>query len=211
MATEGPLVGILLAAGSGSRFGSDKLLHPLTDSTPLALAAARRLRPACDRVLAVLRPGSDALAERLAAEGFERVVSAASLHGMGHSLAAGVRAAPDAAGWLIALADMPFIAPASYDCVATALRAGSSIVVPEYRGRRGHPVGFARQWGAQLARLTGDEGARRIVTAFPDAVVRCEVDDPGIVRDVDRATDLKLSAGAEVCLVSGSRADTAQH
>ena len=190
MAAEGPLVGILLAAGSGSRFGSDKLLHPLADGTPLALAAARRLRPVCDRVLVVLRPGSTTLAERLAAEGFEQVVSAASLHGMGHSLAAGVRATADAGGWIIALADMPFIAPASYDCVATALRAGGSIVVPEYRGRRGHPVGFARQWGAQLARLTGDEGARGIVAGSPEAVVRCEVDDPGIVRDVDHMADL---------------------
>ena len=190
MTATGPIVGILLAAGSGSRFGSDKLLHPLADATPLALVAARRLRPACDRALAVVRPGSDKLAELLAAEGLELVVSAASLHGMGHSLASGVRAAADAAGWVVALADMPYIAPASYGCVATALRAGSSIVVPEYRGRRGHPVGFAKQWGEQLSALSGDEGARRIVTAFPEAIVRCEVDDPGIVRDVDQVADL---------------------
>lgn len=188
--TPGPIVGILLAAGSGSRFGSDKLLHPLADGTPMGLAAARRLRPACDRVLAVVRPDSVELAAQLAAAGFELVVSAASLQGMGHSLAAGVRAAPDAGGWLIALADMPFIAPASYGRVAAGLRDGGSIVMPEYQGRRGHPVGFARQWGGQLARLTGDEGARRIVAGFPDAVVRCDVDDPGIVRDVDQAADL---------------------
>ena len=190
MTATGPIVGILLAAGSGSRFGSDKLLHPLADATPLGLVAARRLRPACDRALAVVRPGSDKLAELLAAEGLELVVSAASLHGMGHSLASGVRAAADAAGWVVALADMPYIAPASYVRVATALRAGGSIVVPEYRGRRGHPVGFAKQWGEQLSALSGDEGARRIVTAFPEAIVRCEVDDPGIVRDVDQVADL---------------------
>ena len=190
MTPAAPIVGILLAAGSGSRFGSDKLLHPLADGTPMGLAAARRLRPVCDRVLAVVRPDSDVLPEWLAAEGFELIISAASRQGMGHSLAAGVRAAPDAAGWLIALADMPFIAAASYDRVATALRYGGSIVVPEYQGRRGHPVGFARQWGKPLSTLTGDEGARRIVTAFPDAVVRCDVDDPGIVRDVDQTADL---------------------
>ena len=194
MAPSGPIVGILLAAGSGSRFGSDKLLHPLADATPMALVAARRLRPACDRVMAVVRPGSDRLADLLAAEGFALVVSAASLNGMGHSLAAGVRAAADAGGWIVALADMPYIAPASYGHVATALRAGSSIVVPEYRGRRGHPVGFAKQWGERLSALAGDEGARRIVTAFPEAIVRCEVDDPGIVRDVDQVADLADSA-----------------
>ena len=190
MAPAAPIVGILLAAGSGSRFGSDKLLYPLADTTPLGLAAAQRLRPACDRVLAVVRPGSDRLAELLAAEGFELVVSAEARLGMGHSLAAGVRAAADAAGWIVALADMPYIAPASYGRVAAALRAGGSIVIPECQGRRGHPVGFARRWGAQLAALTGDEGARRIVTAFPEAIVRCETDDPGIMRDVDQVADL---------------------
>ncbi|MGE5320565.1 MAG: nucleotidyltransferase family protein, partial [Hyphomicrobiaceae bacterium] len=153
MAPAAPVVGILLAAGSGSRFGSNKLLHPLADATPLALPAARRLRQACDRTLAVVRPDSGRLAELLAAEGCELVVSAASIHGMGHSLAAGIRAAPDAAGWIIALADMPYIASTSYGRVADALRAGGSIVAPEYRGRRGHPVGFARQWGDQLVAL----------------------------------------------------------
>src|SRR3569832_873357 len=97
---------------------------------------------------------------------------------MGHSLAAGVRAAPDAGGWRIALADMPFIAPASYGRVAAGLRDGGSIEMTEYQGRRGHPVGFARQWGEPLSALAGDEWARRIVTSFPDAVVRCDVDDP---------------------------------
>lgn len=186
----GPIVGILLAAGSGTRFGGDKLLHPLAEATPLGLAAARRLRPACDRGVAVVRPDSGKLADLLAAEGFDLVVSAASLHGMGHSLAAGVRGAPDAAGWLIALADMPFILATSYGRVTAALRAGGSIVIPEYRERRGHPVGFARQWGERLAALTGDEGARRIVAAFPEAITRCNVDDPGIVQDVDHPSDL---------------------
>ncbi|MBI3430956.1 MAG: nucleotidyltransferase family protein [Hydrogenophilales bacterium] len=190
MASAAPIVGVLLAAGSGARFGSDKLLHPLSDATPVGLVSARRLRPACDRVLAVVRPDSGRLADLLAAEGFELVVSAEAHLGMGHSLAAGVRAAADAAGWIVALADMPYIAPASYSHVATALRAGGSIVVPEYRGRRGHPVGFARQWGEPLTALTGDEGARRIVVAFPEAIVRCETDDPGIVHDVDRVADL---------------------
>ena len=196
MASAAPIVGILLAAGSSSRFGSDKLLHPLADETPLGLAAAQRLRPACDRVLAVVRPGSDRLADLLAAEGFELVASADARLGMGHSLAAGIRAAADAAGWLVALADMPYIAPASYGRVAGALRAGGRIVVPEYRGRPGHPVGFAKEWGERLAALAGDEGARRIVAAFPEAIVRCALDDPGIVRDVDQVADLTDRAQA---------------
>lgn len=190
MEATAPLVGILLAAGSGSRFGSDKLLHPMSDALPMAIAAARGLRPACDRAVAVVRPDSGRLAEWLVDEGYEVVTRAAVRDGMGHSLAAGVGAAADAAGWLVALADMPFIEPASHARVAQALRGGARIVVPEYQGRRGHPVGFAREWGSRLAALSGDQGARRIVAAFPEAVVLCALDDPGIVRDVDRPADL---------------------
>lgn len=68
------IVGILLAAGSGSRFGSDKLLHRLPDGRPLALAAAQNLRAACPRVLAVVRPGHDELAGLLAEAGCRVVV-----------------------------------------------------------------------------------------------------------------------------------------
>ena len=64
----GEIVGILLAAGRGTRFGSDKRLYPLSDGTPMAVAAARNLRPACDRLIAVLRPDSETLAGLLAAE-----------------------------------------------------------------------------------------------------------------------------------------------
>jgi molybdenum cofactor cytidylyltransferase len=185
MAQSGEIVGILLAAGSGSRFGGDKLLHPLADGTPMALAAGRRLRDCCERTIAVLRPGTDRLAELLVAEGIATVVAAESIEGMGHSLAAGVRAAADAGGWIIALADMPFIEPGSYECVKTALRQGASIAAPAHAGRRGHPVGFSMRWFDALSRLSGDEGARSILAAKRDEVTLSAVDDPGILRDVD--------------------------
>jgi molybdenum cofactor cytidylyltransferase len=190
MAQAGEIVGILLAAGSGSRFGADKLLYPLADGTPMAVAAGRRLRGCCERTIAVLRPGTDRLAELLAAEGVATVVSTESVYGMGHSLAAGVRATAEAAGWIIALADMPFIEPASYQCVKTALRKGASIAAPAHDGRRGHPVGFSVGWFDTLSRLGGDEGARSILAAAPEHAVLCPVDDQGIHRDVDTRADL---------------------
>lgn len=188
----GPLVGILLAAGQGSRFGSDKLLQPLADGTPLAVAvaAARRLRPACDRLLVVLRPGSDILAGWLAAEGGEILFCPEAAEGMGRSLAAGVLATPEAAAWLVALADMPFIAEASHRAVAASLRAGASLAAASFNGRRGHPVGFASHWRASLAALRGDGGGRSILAAHRHALVLTPLDDPGILRDIDRPADL---------------------
>lgn len=190
MPAAGEIVGILLAAGSSRRFGGDKLLHRLPDGRPLAVAAADSLRPACDRLLAVLRPGADRLAELLGAAGCETLYCADADRGMGNSLAGAVRATPNAAGWVVALADMPYIATASHRQVVAALRRGASIAAVEYDGRRGHPVGFASRWFAMLAVLTGDQGARAIVQANEARVTRCAVDDGGVLRDVDTPGDL---------------------
>lgn len=184
------IVGILLAGGRGSRFGSDKRLHPLADGTPMAVAAARNLRPACDRLIAVLRPGSANLAGLLAAEGCETVVCAEADAGMGHTLAAGVRASPEALGWVVALSDMPFIAPASHQAVAARLRAGASLAACTFDGRRGHPVGFAATHYAALAALTGDQGGKTILERHRQLLLLCPVDDPGVLRDIDRVEDL---------------------
>lgn len=189
---SGVIAGILLAAGRGSRFGSDKLLHRLPDGTPMAVAAAAHLRPACDRLVAVLRPGNESLAALLAATGCATVYCPEADAGMGHSLAAGVRATADAAGWVVALADMPFIASRSHQTVAACLRAGASLAASEFQGRRGHPVGFAGRWFDQLAGMTGDQGGKAILQAHGQELVLCPVDDPGVLWDVDRPKDLEM-------------------
>ena len=182
------IVGVLLAAGAGRRFGGGKLLYPLPDGTPIGVAAAASLLPACDRLLAVVRRGDDELAALLAGAGCEIVVCPEAEAGMGHSLASGVRASADASAWLVALADMPFIAGASHQAVASCLRAGASLVACAYRGQRGHPVGFSDAWLTQLMVLEGDQGARAILGQHH--VTLCDVDDPGVIQDIDRPEDL---------------------
>lgn len=184
------IVGILLAAGVARRFGSDKLMFPLADGRPMALVAAASLRPACDRLVVVLRAARHPLAALLEAEGAEIVVAPDADGGMGHSLAAAVRATGDAAGWVVALADMPFIQPASHGAVAAALRAGASLAAAEFQGRRGHPVGFSREWLAPLSALAGDQGGRDILREHRPQLVSCAVDDAGVLTDIDRPDDL---------------------
>jgi molybdenum cofactor cytidylyltransferase len=186
----GEIVGILLAAGRGSRFGSDKLMHPLTDGRPMAEIAARRLLPACDRVIAVCRPGSEALARQLADCGCRILPCSEADSGMGHSLAAAVRATPEAAGWLVALADMPFIETATHQRVSDELRSGAGIVTVEYEGRRGHPVGFAQAYFPELIALSGDQGARRLLVTHAARIKCLALGDPGICRDIDTVADL---------------------
>ena len=185
-------VGILLAAGSSRRFGSDKRLQSLADGVPMALTAARNLAAACPRSLIVIRPDDIELASMLVEAGLETVVCDAAEQGMGHSLAAGVAASADAAGWLIALADMPYIQPASYRAVVDALQGGATLARPFHQGRPGHPVGFAAEHRVALLALTGDQGGKAIVDANTAALVVCPVDDPGVLKDVDRPTQIGL-------------------
>src|SRR6266581_8144523 len=122
--------------------------------------------------------------------GSNTVVCKNAGEGMGTSLAAGVRAAADAHGWLVALADMPFLRPQTIRVIAQALSDGAAIAAPAYRGERGHPVGFARRFFDELSALHGDHGARELLAQHPDWVTLYEVDDPGVLRDIDKPSDL---------------------
>jgi molybdenum cofactor cytidylyltransferase len=187
------IVGLLLAAGSATRFGSDKLRHELPHGVSLAVQAARHLKTAVPRIVAVVRPGADATAQALGAEGCEIVVCERAAEGMGASLACAARAAGAADGYLVALADMPFVRPSSIAAVRDALAAGALIAAPYFRARRGHPVGIAGSLRAELERLSGDEGARKILAARENELVKVPVGDPGVVRDIDRPEDLLLA------------------
>ena len=186
----GPIVGILLAAGASRRFGADKLTQSLPDGDVVAVRACRNLLAGTDSVLAVVRPGSERLAALLQAEGADVLICADADQGMSASLVSGIRARPEAAGWLIALGDMPWIAPTTIRKVADALRMGATIAAPRWQGRRGHPVGFAHVLGPELAALSGDEGAKAVINAYLEQLQLIDCDDPGVLRDIDKPEDL---------------------
>jgi len=183
-------VGLLLAAGSATRFGSDKLQHALPHGVAIAVQAARHLKSGVSRVVAVVRPGSAQTARALAAEGCEVVVCDRAAEGMGASLACAARAAGAADGYLVALGDMPFVRPSTIAAVREALAVGALLAAPYWRARRGHPVGFAGSLRAELEALAGDEGAKRVLAAHEARLVKVPVGDPGAIRDIDRASDL---------------------
>jgi molybdenum cofactor cytidylyltransferase len=170
----GSPVVIVLASGRGERF----LASGGQGSKLKALLAGK---PVLDWTLAAVK-----------ASGLRWHVEQAQHDGMGDSIAAAVRATSDAAGWLILPGDLPLIQPETLRAVADAL-VHFDVVVPHYRGERGHPVGFGETCETALRGLRGPHGAQSIVRAEAavDAVHDMEIDDVGIVTDIDTLADLR--------------------
>ena len=191
----GARIGLLMAAGRGSRFDpsgyADKLLAPV-DGVAAVLRAHAALAAAVDAVIAVVRP--DARGERVAAPlrqaGCEVAVCADADHGMGHSLACAARHAArrGAAVVVVMLGDMPFVRADTVARIASGVRSAADIVAPHHAGRRGHPVAFGAAHLPALADLQGDRGAAGLLARHRP--IRLDVDDAGVLLDVDTPADL---------------------
>ena len=178
-------VALLLAAGFGRRFGADKRRAPLADGRTLLAASLASVRAVFPDVRVVIRSDDDPTALGLPVD--IPVVSCADAEsGLGHSLAAGVASLDrcEADSVAILLGDMPWLRESTLRLLAEA--AGEErIVFPLHDGQRGHPVLFGRRFWPELLELQGDEGARAVLHAHRDAWHPLEVDDPGVLRDVD--------------------------
>jgi molybdenum cofactor cytidylyltransferase len=197
--TSRPVV-VVLGAGRGSRFDASrhKLAQSLGATTVLGSTLAHAVASQLN-VVAVVTPALAAEACRFVASRdvvvLPEVGSDRSLPlGMGFSIANGVSARPDASGWLVMPGDMPLVRPDTMRAVADALQ-DHPVAYAQHLGRRGHPVGFGSELYSELATLSGDDGARRLVARYPAMGV--EVDDPGVLVDVDTERDLALLRGAQ--------------
>lgn len=173
MTKQAPVV-LVLASGRGERFvASGGTTHKLK----AALAGSTVLQRTLDMVRA---------------SGLPWHLEETPHPGMGDSIAAAVRHAPSASGWLILPGDMPLVSPATLLAVAAALEHHTA-VVPHFQGKPGHPVGFAMEASSALGDLTGDKGASSIVKRLrAEGLVRdMEVEDVGICFDIDTVDDLR--------------------
>lgn len=182
------IAALLLCGGAARRFGADKLL---AGAVPLAVRAANNLHAGGGRVLAVIPPARAELREHLEAAGCEILETDRTARGMGASIAAGVEATATRGAWIVALGDMPLVAPETIAAVRAALEAGATIAAPyDGGGRRGHPVGFSASLRDELLALDGDTGARAILERHAALIVKVRSDDPGIFVDIDTPQDL---------------------
>ena len=188
------IAGILLAAGSGTRFGANKLLTPLADGVAMGVQSARQLCSVLEDVFVVVRPGDTDLPRLLVGEPVTVVACPRADKGMGASLACGIGASSDADAWLIALADMPYISPSTLQQLVAALQAGRELVAPVHDGRRGHPVGFSAAYRPELLALPEAGGARSVLARHESRATLLSTGDPGVLYDIDEPSDLPSSA-----------------
>ncbi len=195
---------IVLAAGKGTRFegAGHKLAQPLGTSSVLLATLAAAIASHLRVVVVTTAPFVDVARANVAARDVVVLPEVGSPGGdslgIGASIAAGVSASPDSRGWLVLPGDMPLVEPATLVAVARAL-AVHPVAYAQHHGRRGHPVGFAAELYSELTALSGDEGARRLVARYPAFAV--ERDDPGILIDIDTASDLAAVRGGDPAAV----------
>lgn len=204
-ATSGRIiVGLLLAAGRGSRFspdGSSNKLLATVNGDPVCVSSARALQAALPRVIAATAPRAPAIAEVLNQAGCEVLICDRADSGMGNTLSQAISQATireEAAGnampaWCVMPADMPWLQAQTVTRLAQAWLAlplaqrRRAVLAPSYQGQRGHPVLFGPDWTSELSALQGDQGARAIIRGHLSLI---EVDDPGCLLDVDTPSDL---------------------
>ena len=189
---------ILLAAGLGSRFiaagGEGNKLNATLSKTAENAASVfdTTLGHALDSGLpvhVVTRAGNLQVQASCRRAGVPFTLTEST--GTGGSIAAGVRDTPEWDGWLVHLADMPFVTPDIFAAVAASLPL-KPVVRPYWQNQPGHPVGFARQMRDALLQLHGDHDARELIRSQP--LLRLDVTTPAVITDIDLPEQLSLSA-----------------
>lgn len=174
---------VVLAAGTSRRFGGDKRNYKLPNGLSLLEQTLANLYPQFRERVLILRPGDGVLAMQFQSQ-WKIVIAIEASEGMGRSLAAAVPSMQNWDGAVIALADMPWIAPGTIQHIIETLTP-ASLVVPHHQGQRGNPVGIGANYFPELSQLQGDTGARTLFQRHADKVIKLDVPDPGVLQDMD--------------------------
>jgi molybdenum cofactor cytidylyltransferase len=195
------ITAVVLAAGKSERLGRPKPLLPTGNGTPFLAAILETMTgTAVDEVRVVV--GYEA----------EQVIDVGGLvrhvivhnrefeRGMLSSVQAGIRALPSGTtAFLVWPVDQPLVRADTVDRIIEAWKSQHApVVVPTYQGKRGHPTLFSAKLSAELLRAPEDQGARAVVHAHEKNLVEVEVDDPGILTDIDTPQAYRKAFGRDL-------------
>jgi molybdenum cofactor cytidylyltransferase len=198
----GCVAAVVLAAGMSRRMGMAKQLLGIEGKTLLERTLDNVRAARVSEIVLVLGAEAEEIQRQLPAGDFRVVVNSEYQQGMGTSLRCGLAAvSPSTQAALIVLADQPFVRPATLDrLIAYHAESQAQIVLPLHRGFRGNPVLLDRSVFPEVMSLSGDVGCRAIFGNHTDGIHKLEVDDPGVLLDIDTEADLRnidWTAGAD--------------
>ncbi len=187
---------IVLAAGMSRRMGAPKQLLRAGGISLLEHTLTHVRKSTVGDIILVLGFAAEQIREQISTEGLKVVINEAYQEGMASSLRAGIAAlAPQTQAALIVLADLPLVRPRTLDRLIEHHRKfHPQIVIPTYKGFRGNPVLLDRSVFTEVTDLRGDIGCRAIFGKHTENIARLEVDDPGIILDVDTRQDFEKYA-----------------
>lgn len=182
---------IILAAGSSRRMGTQKMLLPFGKKTIIETVVDHVLDSGLDHVLVVLGPDPQKIREILADKAVKFCHNTQHEEGMLSSVICGFKALPEEAGTaLIYLGDQPNIPAKVTNLVLEAYNEELyGIVIPVYEYRRGHPLLVDMKYRREVEKLDLEQGLRTLRHQFPEDVLEVEVDEPGILLDIDTPED----------------------
>ena len=195
------ITAIVLAAGKSERIGRPKPLLPTTDGTPFLTAILETMTgTAVDEVRVVVGHEAEQVIDLGGLVRHVIVHNKEFERGMLSSVQAGIRALPHGtSAFLLWPVDQPLVRADTVDRIIEAWkRQHAPVVVPVYRGKRGHPTLFSAKLSPELLRAPEGEGARAVVHAHEKALVEVEVDDPGILTDIDTPQAYRKAFGRDL-------------
>ncbi len=178
---------IVLAAGRSTRMGRPKPIVRIGERPLLAHTLSSLRRSRAGQVVVVLGYEAELVRREVPLVGTTVVLNPDYETGMSTSIQTGIRAAdPSADGFLIVLADQPFVSSTTIDSLLDRWTpTGPKILIPTYHGVRGNPVLLDQSLSSEVQTLSGDIGCRAIFDDHPDETVEVPVEDPGILFDLD--------------------------
>ncbi len=195
---------IILAAGQSQRFGKDKRRAELPSGQTMLVSTIEQIVPFFKQTLVVLRNKETHYQKELEdaldqSTGIRFMLAPHSAKGMAHSLTDAMIYLTTNCQWdavAIFLGDMPYLKPDSIRQLIGEMCAQESqdpIVVPVFDGRYGHPVIFHQTYFQELTELAGDRGAKIVIDRHPDNLLKIQLDDRGVIQDIDQPEDLLSS------------------
>lgn len=190
--TVGPIAGLVLAAGESRRMGQDKALLEYQGRTFLEAILGNLRDAGISRVVVVLGHHADRISNAVRLEGAEMVINADYRLGQTSSLQTGLRALDSSgvAGVMLCLVDHPMASAGVMRQLQDAFRQmGAPVVIPVHQERRGHPVLISRALFKELLALDPAQGANTVIHKYRNAAYLAEVDDAGVLLDIDEPGD----------------------